>query len=203
MAEIARIGQPDTAIGPRHSNCPRIELGCDAVVRSDLGKKAQNSTNDGADGRDRDCQSPVGSTAEGNEVRQRRPHCQSADQQADEKASVLQAPSDGDLHADRIDARQQGACQKARDNRQGAARFGYEKNGIHQCGSDGGHRKDPARIEPVGNPEYGGNERTNDKSGLYAAGQSSLSNRRHRDFTQHVRKDCCGQKPQRHRQDLA
>ena len=66
---------------------------------------------------DDDDAAPVGLSEEGREVRRRRAQRQRANQDADQRAAVLQSPAGGDLHADRIDAGEQRAGGKARRDR--------------------------------------------------------------------------------------
>ena len=137
------------------------------------------------------------------EVRQRRPERQCAHQDADHQSHVALRPGRCELHADGIDARERHAGDEAQHQRGRRGGRDEQQAGVGDRSRERAHRKEPARIDAIGQAREGAGDAAHDEAGLDAARE-----RRLREAGQavvaHERRDDGGRgEPQGQRGDLA
>jgi hypothetical protein len=120
------------------------------------------------------------------------------DAEPDEEAAIARAPAHGDLLADRVDARQRGAGERARPDLQHAADRGRDESEGGGGGDQGAGGEDPPRVVPVGGPVRRERDGAEDEAELHRGGQRRRAARRQRRLGRHPGQDSGGDEPQAH-----
>ena len=198
VAEITEIGMADAPVGPGEPDGAGLETRRPRVMRPEPCGKHRQAAEGTKQRRGHDGRAPGRSADIGGERRRCRPQRERPHQQADQKTAVPEAPADDDFHADRIDARQTGAGQEARQHRQVAADGCQEQPSVGECGADRRGGEDPARIQAVGDTADRHGERTNDEARLNGTGEKRLVDGVDRALARHVGKHRGGGEPRAH-----
>ena len=138
-----------------------------AQRRPEHGQAAEDSDDRGGP----DGDPPISTAEERDQMRARGTQGQRPDQGADQKAPVLEGPSDGNLHAHGIDTCEGCTSKGAQDKRLGAADGDPKLAQIGDSRHEGRDAEDPARIEPVGKTKRREAERTEGEAQLNGSRQ--------------------------------